>query len=160
MKTGEKPNGFSLHLMIWRFQYNLGLTVAQVVETSRRIRNRLHVHHQVIWTTGRACQSKKVLLRAWRQMRRRFTDICRAAPVVVIGQQQWTNVEFWVHVTAASRILFLSQIELDNILPCSRDFSSSVKSYQAFCEWLYRGLQFITTVPYVPEIGLHYTVVV
>jgi hypothetical protein len=29
MKTGETPNGFSLHLMIWRFQYNLGLTVAQ-----------------------------------------------------------------------------------------------------------------------------------
>jgi hypothetical protein len=29
MKTGETPNGFSLHLMIWMFQYNLGLTVAQ-----------------------------------------------------------------------------------------------------------------------------------
>ena len=29
MKIGKTPNGFSLLLMIWRFQYNLGLTIAQ-----------------------------------------------------------------------------------------------------------------------------------
>jgi hypothetical protein len=29
MKSGETPNGFSLHLIVWRFQYNLGLAVAQ-----------------------------------------------------------------------------------------------------------------------------------